>query len=391
MRQETKLPLIDFHNKYVEIVIILGSIMLITYLHFVTKNQLAILHEVLRLLYYIPVIYACFRFGLKGGIITPLIVNAVYILYLGTGDFSKEYYMIRLLDASITHVIGLITGLLVEVEAHQKRKLELLNQKQQQLNIELEQRIKEKLSLENQLVRADKLAALGQMVAGMAHELRNPLGVIKATMQVMEKEQNDQEVSQFSQIVIEECMRMNRVITELIKFSRPQMEKIVQIDLQDLLEQFFQFMKPYFEENRILLFWQKGLEPAFTVGDFQQLIQVLLNLVLNAAEAMPAGGRLTVELVPQGNYWCIQLTDTGCGIFEEDIDKIFDPFYTSKAQGTGLGLSVVHRIVDEHHGYLKVETVPGEGSTFFVYLPAKLYHDLGESDEGDDSEKNSNL
>jgi signal transduction histidine kinase len=231
--------------------------------------------------------------------------------------------------------------------------------------------------------RTDRLRSLETIAGGFAHEIRNPLTSIKTFVQLApERKQDDEFIGHFSQVVHEDVLRIERLIQEILDYARYMEPKFSVENLNDIVSSCLYFVEVKAESKNIAV--EKDFARALpgVMLDRQQIKQVLLNLFINALEAMgDRGGRLTVRTrplhKPGGDPWIqIEVRDTGPGIAPADLDHIFDPFYTTKhhseeREGTGLGLTIVHQIVQEHHGYIEVESQPGRGTTFFVNLPIR--------------------
>ena len=225
----------------------------------------------------------------------------------------------------------------------------------------------EKDKIINELKRSERLAALGQLVSGVAHEIRNPLGIIKGTVQVMEKELQNYDIKEYTSIIIEQCNRQTRIIEELLSFAKPGKFDLSKLNINKIIDSVLIFTKPYLNENKINLINKQSNVPDIT-GDSEQLKQVFVNLILNAVQAMENGGTLTIESTSDEKYVMISFTDTGRGIKEEDMENIFNPFYTTKSSGVGLGLSISSRITNLHNGFIKAENVD-KGARVTVFLP----------------------
>lgn len=365
-----------------------AALAVITYLHYTTPPERIEYHALYRAAYYLPVIYAGLRFGLTGGVAVPIVASLLYapwvILFIGR---PEQGVLPAIADILLLNGAGWVTGMLQEVESRRRREYLLYAEKQREvreelerravriseMNRELEHRLNEKKELEEQLRRADKLAALGQLVAGVAHEIKNPIGVVKTTVQVMEREfTGNEHVAEFTRVIRDECDRMNQRLSQFLGFARPAEPALADVDPREAVETTLEMLGKYLPERRVTV--EKELEAGLPAAraDDSQLRQVLLNLIINAVEAMPDGGELTIGANlnrDDPGYVTFVVGDTGAGIPEPDLARIFDPFYTTKPTGTGLGLAVAHRIVDAHGGFIEVESGPGQGTTFRVSLP----------------------
>lgn len=230
--------------------------------------------------------------------------------------------------------------------------------------------LSEKKKLEEQLQRSERLAALGHLVSGIAHELRNPLSIMRATVQLMEEEiEKPEEINQYTGIIIEQADRQNRIIQELLDFAKPSPPQLGPVDLNQLLDSVLTFTRAYLKNSNIELQVDKEKGLPKVLADGEKIKQVIINLIINGAQAMTEGGRLEIETRSDGNKAVIQFTDTGEGIAEENLENIFNPFFTTRDTGTGLGLAISHQIIKMHGGTIEVKSKIGEGTTFIVAIP----------------------
>jgi len=231
--------------------------------------------------------------------------------------------------------------------------------------------------LVNQLLRADQLAMLGRISAGIVHEVRNPLLAIKGAAQFLQgkfKEENEE--NDFASIIVEESDRINQVITHFLDYARPVKPKLQPMDITECLNRTLTLINVELRHAKIEILRDYAPDLPKVLGDEKQLGQVFLNLIINAIEAMPDRGTLSVKTCQSGEHaespFCkIQISDTGIGMSTEEQARIFEPFYTGKEHGLGLGLAIVHEIVSEHGGTISVESEKGKGTTFTVRLPSK--------------------
>ena len=235
------------------------------------------------------------------------------------------------------------------------------------------QDLTERRQIEARLRQADRLAAVGQLAAGLAHEVRNPLAAISGSIQLM-KEEGPAGSPHLLDIVLRETDRLKLVTGQFLDFAKPRQTPEKQCDLVALLEETVLLLEKSCDgTNAVTFSFQDEAEPVMVAADPDQMKQVLWNLGLNAIQAMPGGGRLTFAIrrhvSDNGAGWAaVELTDTGRGIPPGEVDRIFDPFYTTRPGGTGLGLAIVQKIVDNLGGRIEVVSREGDGATFKVYL-----------------------
>jgi PAS domain S-box-containing protein len=251
-------------------------------------------------------------------------------------------------------------------------------------------------TLEQNLARVDKLASLGELAAGMAHEIKNPLAGIAGAMQIMAKNYHSESPYHFVfSEVQEQVKKLDSFVNGLLQFARPGQTHFSDVDIEEVLEKVLFLVMGQLDKKKISvtkMYGEKsmyGEKASMVQGDSGQLQQVLLNIVLNAIDAMEVGGALTLQIqltaataVAPVLQACVKarcfqktamlnisISDTGYGIEADSLDKIFNPFHTTKCKGTGLGLSISHRIIEQHGGVILVKSTPGVGSTFTVSLP----------------------
>jgi len=233
--------------------------------------------------------------------------------------------------------------------------------------------------MEEHVKRSDRLAAIGKMAAGIAHEIRNPLASISGSIEILKEELGDTTQNRaLMGIVLREVQRLNSLIADFLLFARPISPGRERIHLNRLFEEIFQMLTNSPEFSALIRLETQFEDDLYIQGDPNQVRQVFWNLLVNAAQAMPEGGLLRVRArkafprapVPGGrNYGEVSVIDSGMGIGEEAIGKVFDPFFTTKEKGTGLGLSIVHSIVESYGGKITVQSQRGRGSVFTVVLP----------------------
>jgi len=238
---------------------------------------------------------------------------------------------------------------------------------------ELELANKELRETQEQLIRSEKLAAIGQLASGVSHELRNPLGAIKNAVFYIRRRvartelpTTEPRVLEFLDIMDEEVNVANKVITDLLGFSRVAKPTVSPVNAAGVIEDALRHAP---QPENIDLVKNINENLPMVMVDADQIRQVFINIILNAQQAMSKDGRLDIHARSKGEFVEVEFADTGCGIPESDIDKIFDPLFTTKAKGIGLGLSVCKSVLERHGGDIRVESKAGRGTTFTVSLP----------------------
>jgi len=357
---------------------VLGAVIaVVTIGHVLTPLSRQSQHDVLVRLYYFPIALGGLWFGLKGGLGAAALITLVYlphVLAVDHGAMTIGY----LLEIPIFLAVGLLIGLVVERQEHYRRGLEIQAETLAQSHRELQEQTRLLLEKETQLHRADRLSALGQLSAGLAHEIRNPLGAIKGAVEILQDDfPPGHPKAEFYAILLKEVERLNDVLTNFLSFARPVTPYLAPLDVRAVLTALEGLISGQARAHRVQIFTSFHAGPSRLMADETLLKQAFLNIMLNAVEAMPEGGDLAIStrLSPEGAAggrpeWVEAVfDDTGPGIQEEDLGRIFDPFFTTKKDGTGLGLAIIHRIIETHHGTIRVMSQRGKGSTFVVTLP----------------------
>jgi PAS domain S-box-containing protein len=231
--------------------------------------------------------------------------------------------------------------------------------------------ISERKRLEIQLRQAERLAELGTLASGMAHEIGTPMNVILGRAEYLIQRTADEGMKKGLATIVTQVERITKVMNQLLAFARRRTPERQAVDFGEILDDSLEMFQERIAQSRITV--EKTIEPSLPPvhADRDQLIQVLINLVMNSIHAMPEGGRLRLGLAREGNSVCLEVSDTGHGMPEEIRSKVFEPFFTTKdfGKGTGLGLTVVKGIIEEHGGTIAVESAVDKGTTFWIRLP----------------------
>ena len=243
-------------------------------------------------------------------------------------------------------------------------------------NEELEERVRKATEdlkkTQEQLIQSSRLSALGQLSAGVAHEIRNPLTSIRILIHSLLDRLSPEDIRREDIEVIEnEIERINQIIKQFLDFARPSKPKMERVDINQLIADTLLLLFHELVEQEVEV--EQDLMPLpYILADREQMRQIFINLILNAMQAMPGGGRLKVSTAVEGSHVRICFQDEGRGIPESIKEKLFEPFFTTKEEGIGLGLSITKRIVEDHQGRIEVDSSEGEGATFAVILPVAL-------------------
>jgi len=225
---------------------------------------------------------------------------------------------------------------------------------------------------QERLVRAEKLAAVGEITAKVAHEIKNPLTSIGGfTRSIYRGMSFDDANRKYLEVILQEVERLEGILHDLLSFAHPSAPEKMKRNINEIIEKSILVLSGEVDKNRIVLDLHLLPDLPDVWYDARQLKQVFLNLFKNAVQAMSKGGKLRIESQRTDKWVCVSVMDTGMGIPQENMSKLFLPFFTTKSEGSGLGLPVSHQILKDHDGYIDVSSQEGVGTNFMVYLPIK--------------------
>jgi len=228
-------------------------------------------------------------------------------------------------------------------------------------------------SFDDELIKANKLSALGEMASSIAHEIKNPLIAIQGFAKRIEKTTDPVKIEEHAKLIDNEAARLSAVLAKLLDFSRMNGPKTEPVNANDVVDDTILFMEHHLTRfKQVTVALDKGENLPDIEIDRIHIQQALVNIIMNAAQAMPDGGVITIRTASADGSVSISVSDQGTGIKAEDLEKIFEPFFSTKAkgEGTGLGLSLTRRLVEANNGRIEVQSSPGKGSTFTLFLPA---------------------
>ena len=275
-------------------------------------------------------------------------------------DMSESYKAIykfqRIVIITITIVMGVIFLILLYVVKSGE-------------NI-IQKRTLERFRLKEQLSRAKHLSSLGEMVAGISHEIRNPLGIIRSSAELLKKKVTAFDpLNTVPDIIIEEAGRLNNIITDFLNFAKPKSPNLIPCQIEEVIDKNLTYLEAQINEQGYVVEKHINSNLAAISADPDMLYQAFLNLILNGMQAMPKGGKIDITITLDNNFIQILLEDEGKGIPHDLLDKIWDPFFTTKEKGTGLGLSIVKNIIESHGGNIQISNMPEYGTRVTVSLP----------------------
>jgi len=330
------------------VIVLAGTIVLVAVLHYVTPVDSIVLHQIYQRIYYIPIILAAFWYGLRGGIGAAAFAAISYLphILLHWQHQNYEYALNQYAEIALFFVIGAVTGWLGDQKRREHERAERINAELQTAYADLRQTV-------GQLLRAERLSSVAEIASGVVHEVRNPLGAIKGAIEILEDEiPEDSPRREFARIAKVEVGRIDKLVGEFLRFARPPKLSTAPSNVNELVESVISLVDQRAAAGGVAIKRELSSELPPIEIDTEQIVQVLLNLAINALDAMPNGGTVVFRTYKSEGAVAIEVDDTGDGIAADDLDRIFDPFFTTKEKGSGLGLSVAHRIVAQHRGEL---------------------------------------
>ena len=337
--------------------------LLITCIIFVTGS----FSSIFSFLYIVVIIYASIVLSRRGGMFIAFCCSIQYGVLIAlefqgvifpvgieVGFIFRNYnwnYVLYKLFITIVACFGVafLSGFLAEQERRAKKDL---------------------WAMEDQVKRVEKLAAIGEMASGLAHEIKNPLASLSGSIQFLREDiPYDPDRDRLMDIILREADRLTALVNDFLMFAKPQPGQIKIVELDVALEEILKVFTANSRRNKRIIVTKKLTESVFVEIDPEHLRQVVWNLLLNADEAIENEGEIDIKMYPvDKKYICIIISDSGCGMTEDTMKSIFDPFFTAKPKGTGLGLSIVQRIITSYNGLIDVQSVPEKGTTFTVRL-----------------------
>ena len=297
---------------------------------------------------------------LEGDTAAGVVESPIFGVFEVVRDLSEDYRTIYDFQMRmVLSITGVMATLFLILRFMVKRGEEIL-----------ERRAMEQLELKERLSRAERLSALGELTAGVSHEIRNPLGIIQSSAELLSRKMAAYEPGNpVADIIVEESGRLNTIITDFLNFAVPKTPHLLPTDIKDVVEKNLNFLEPQIRENHILVTREFESDLPVVMTDQGLLYQAFLNVLINAMQSMESGGKIRVEISAKNRWVTVVFKDSGRGVSDDVLGKVWDPFFTTKEAGSGLGLGIVRNIVKSHGGEVSIANRPEDGALVTVTLP----------------------
>jgi signal transduction histidine kinase len=325
---------------------LIASIAAISLLRYATGPSSTLLHELSLRLYYIPILVAAYWYGVLGGIVVAAVSSIAYINR--ASELVSTFDRARLAEISVFYLVAIAVGLLASAQRRANSKLR---------------------DSYEEIRRIDRLRTLGEVAAGLAHELRHPLASIGGALEIIEsRARQDSPEAEFSRLAMSEVRRLELLVWEFLRYARPHQPDLRVTSVDDVTVQAVTLLRVEAERAGVELTLDSCGETQARI-DPLQIEQVLLNITLNAIQASARGARVTMRVRQTSNDVYVEVEDQGVGISSEHLSRVFEPFFTTREKGTGLGLAIAHRIVLSHGGRVDVVHTSTTGTCMRIMLP----------------------
>ncbi len=343
---------------------IAAMIVLLAVATWFTPPHAVALHNVLHHLNFLPFMMAGMLFGWRGAVNALLFGVAVQMpIIMRHWTRWPMDAQDQVLELAIFGSAGIIAGLLADRERVQRKRVELTKRELEDVYTELRENVEK-------MKRTERLSAAGQLAASLAHEIRNPLASISGAAGILKRGNASEDNRQECLGILEkESQRLNKLLTNFLDFARPRLPRYQKVDPAALVTSVTVLARHAAMRQRVEVIDELPKQLPMIDCDAEQMKQVLLNVVLNAIQATQGGGRVVVRALAAAGAVSIEVSDEGCGMPAQELDRMFEPFYTTKESGTGLGLAVAANIVAQHGGSLRGTNNAGRGMTFRLELP----------------------
>lgn len=327
-------------GKKYSIIIIIASVLFTSYLHYATIPRLLVLHEIYREFYYLPVLLAVFLFGMRGAILTYMLVIASYAPYVyinWTGVF--EYEVNRILHMVLVGIIAVLAGFLVERDRKNREQLE-----------------KERY-----------LAGIGAVATTIVHDLKNPLINILGFARRIREKKGDADAAM--EAITDSALSMQQIVHDVLDFAKPVRLQFSEVDVRDVIRRACDACAEKAEKAAVTFAVSLPEHPVNIAIDVSHIERAIVNILMNAVEASVGGQVIEVGMASAAGGLAIQIKDNGSGMDKEMLENVFLPFYSKKSGGTGLGLPIAKKVVEGHMGRIRIDSKPAAGTEVTITLP----------------------
>jgi two-component system sensor histidine kinase HydH len=346
---------------------LLAAILTVSVLHYLTSPAHVVLHAAYQRAYYVPVILAAYWFGVRGGLLAAILSSIAYAPHIHAAwSMNPPYTVSQYAELIVFLALGVSVGL---ITSHERR----LANRHRETAESLERANRELRESAEHLRRAERLSALGEIAAGLAHEIRNPLAGVKGALEIISgRAATDTPEAEFASVATRELQRLEGLVQEFLNYARPRPPRLRQTEIPAIVSRVTGLLGPQAERAGVALAVEGSDAPRGLSIDPEQIEQVLVNVVLNAVQASPKGGRVTLRYGPIGERFHVEIADQGGGIPPNVRARIFEPFFTTKERGTGLGLAISQRIIAAHEGEIRIASEQGKGTVVEIVLPLPM-------------------
>lgn len=343
-------------------------------LHILTPGELLFYHDTYRRLSYFPIAVGAILFGVWGGLALAMLTSVAFIphiiLYAGEGT---QAYLSELTEILLYLAVAIIIGIIASKERRMRKEYERLSKKLKESYARLHSETELLIEVEEQLKSSQKLSVLGQLSASLAHEIKNPLGSIKGTAEILLDEfPKSHPKHEFAEILLQEVDRLNTSLEAVLSYSKHPREPNRRDDWEPItrvIQQVYKLTQNRTSKKKVRFNIIENIDCNECRVDGHRYSQVLLNVLLNAVDAVATNGRVEIECQRETSWVVVSISDDGPGITDEEKQKVFDPFYSGKENGTGLGLSISKKIVEGFGGKLDIIESKWSGACFRVWIP----------------------
>ncbi len=361
--------------KYGYLFLMILLVVAIGFLHGATPGDKVFLHEIYRRLGYFPIVVAALMYGVKGGLLLAICTSLAFIPHLQHFYYlSPNIYLSELPEIILYLAAGIVAGAIAGREKRLREKYQDLSEKLERSYNRLHNETSLLIEAEEQLRASQKLSALGQLSASLAHEIKNPLAGIRGAAEILlDVCPEGHDKREFVDILLKETSRLSSTVDEVLHFSRvkhnPLPQKTNLEPLADVLGRVFTLLDNQLRKKRVQLKVEIPEQLGKYSVDGDKMAQVFINILLNACQAVELDGKIRIRVEQRNGELAVNFTDNGPGIPEEERGKIFAPFYSNREDGTGLGLTISSRIIESYGGSIILDETPEGGACFSVLLP----------------------